>query len=1604
MAKKQVAIVNNRPIFFMLLLFPTIVMSQLHADFSVTPLSGCAPLSVSYTDSSTGDPTSWKWDFGNGDTSDRKSGVNIFNNPGTYNVKLVIKNGRGIDSVVKNQYIVVNALPVVDFNASVTAGCFPLKVDFSDRSLPGSGTITKWEWDCGDGTVYFDQNPKHTYTINGNFRVILKVTNSNGCDSFTRKAGYIRIKNGVKTNFEYTSASGCGASASINFTNKSVGTGNLSYKWDFGDGSPPSEEQSPHHVYQNAGVYTVKLITINSYGCSDTLIKPNAINIGFVKADFTKPDAACPGTDFQLTNTSNPSSFVASLWDFGDGTTSSDPNPLKAYVASGTYQIKLVTDFGSCKDSTTKAITVLPKPATDFTAINNNSCGAPLNVTFTNTTPGGNSYLWIFGDSATSALPNPQHTYTSLGNYNVVLIVKGSNGCTDTLVKEGFVKIIPPKIAAIKNLPVKGCIPLTITPVPVFLDSTLRVDKYFWDFGDGATSTKAAPTHIYKKSGVFNVKLVITSSGCKDSIIIVSAVKAGVKPKVNFTANGRNLCASRAANFKDRTTGGTITEWLWNFGDGGASTEQNPSHLYRDTGYFSVYLVATNYGCSDTFRRKEYIHIKPAVAKFDTAFSCNTRLTRNFIDRSIGAKTRKWDFGFGETYTDSIITRTYDKPGSYPVSLIVSNAACRDTFKTNVLVIKEQGKLDANIPASCINTGINFTVSNINPSNIRSYAWYFNGIAQPADPAVTNPVTFQYPASGTYPVSAVITDILSCRDTLYKSDSIKIYGSKANFQSSAPGACLGNTITFTDSTKTDGIHPIMNWLWNFGDSSVETFTNPPFSHPYNKEGKFKVTLMVTDSYGCRDSISKPDSINIIKPVAKFIQSDTLICPNTTITFTNQTNGPNNIYHWDFGDNSTSDSISPLHTYLKEGKYQVKLFVSNLYGCSDSLISYINVVTTASGFLMSDTFINCPPITVNFTNTSVGFSGLEWDFDDDAKSTLINPSHIYTEPGTYRVKLLAKNNTGCSDTSSRVLVVKGPKGTFSYTPLAACTPGKVDFVADVQTAAKYLWSYQDGFADSTVQNTVSHSYETAGLYLPKLIVEDSTGCRFVISGKDTIVANNLTTNIIADKYILCDSGTVHFWNRTNASEAGINYTWGFGDGTVSSLASPEHSYTTPGNYTVKLQVTTPGGCTNSATIPIKVATTTIPSIIAPDIACSAVPIPFSARITNDTSAIVKWKWDFGNGKISSLQDPPAQFYATAGNYNASLSVTNSNGCTSIITKPIVINAAPVLKVTPDTAICAGNTVFLSASGADSYTWISSGNTLSCTDCNNPVANPTANVKYLVRGTFADGCSAVDSVSIKVSQPFNVAVSLDTNSICAGKSIRLTANGASNYLWSPAESLSSASIANPVATPKVTTTYQVIGYDGLACRNDTASVTVTVYDNPKVDLGPDKTITWRNSAALTPSLSNDIIRLRWLPSTGLSCSDCASPGFMATNNISYRLIAENEHCQAEDDINIIINYGNVKIMIPNAFSPNGDGINDVFYPTGIDAAFLKSFTIYNRWGTQVFGVNNVPGNDPAYGWKGTWRGAPAQVGVYYYIIEVRGDNNKITKYAGHITLLK
>ncbi len=392
------------------------------SNFTGAPLSGCSPLIVTFQDLSSGSPTIWNWSFGNGNTSTIQNPTATYFTPGTYTVILTTTNASGSNTLTRTNYVTVYDNPTVNFSANVTSGCFPLKVQFSDLSSPGVGnTNVTWEWDFGNGTTSTLQNPLATYTTAGLFNVTLKVTNDKGCTKTLSRPNYIAVTAGVDAVFTNTQPTVCTAPASISFTNNSTGPPTLSYLWDFGDGSPFSAVPNPVHVYNTNGTFIVTLIATSTAGCEDTA--RTTIILGGFNPSFTGPATVCINTPANFVNTSSPLP-ISSTWNFGDGTPIGTGLSIShIYTVAGSYTIWMYNNYGGCIDSVQRTITVVPDPVADFTAPITSKCEPPLTVNFQDLSTGGAvAWQWDFGDGNTSILQNPNHTYTTYGNFTVTLI------------------------------------------------------------------------------------------------------------------------------------------------------------------------------------------------------------------------------------------------------------------------------------------------------------------------------------------------------------------------------------------------------------------------------------------------------------------------------------------------------------------------------------------------------------------------------------------------------------------------------------------------------------------------------------------------------------------------------------------------------------------------------------------------------------------------------------------------------------------------------------------------------------------------------------------------------------------------------------------------------------------------------------------------------------------------------------------------------------------------------------------------------------------------------------------------------------------------------
>ncbi|RYD56894.1 MAG: PKD domain-containing protein [Sphingobacteriales bacterium] len=1451
---------------------PFLSVAQPIAGFSSNITAGCPPIVVNFTDQSTGSPTSWYWNLGNGTTSTLQNPSTTYLTAGTYTISLTVANSLGSNTTTMTGYIKVAAAPAVSFTGDSSVHCGAKTIAFTNNSTPGGTGTPSYLWDFGDGNTSTLQNPTHTYTVASNYSVSLVITNSNGCTNTLTKANYVKLNPKPLIGFTASNTASCSVPHTSTFINTS--TGGSSYLWHFGDGST-STLQSPSHTYTTAGAYTVKLIVTTATGCKDSLVKTAYINAGTQQATFTSNATGCVGSSMSFTNTTTPTAS-SYAWQFGNSATSTAQSPNYTYTTAGTYNVRLIANYASCSDTAYKTITIGAKPKVQFTANATTSCVTPFAVSFNNTTTGAASYLWKFGDGGTGTSATPTYTYNNIGNHTVRLISTTSLGCQDSLTRSSYIKISKPS-ASITATPLTGCIPAT-TLLTANISSAVPVTGYSWDYGDGSPvsscSSCSTQTHTYTTAGTYTAKLTFTTStGC--STTVQKVLNYGNQPTAAFSASDTSVCPGTAVSFINASTG--ANSYVWLFDDNTTSTQANPTKTYNRADAYSVSLVAINNGCTDTVKKHNYINVLLPEAKFKTSFNCASRKTVTFADSSRGANTYFWKFGDGSTATTSgTVTHTYTTYGTYTAKLTVTNTAtgCTHTSTSNLDIYGIAPQFAVNDSTACHGSILTFGAAVSN--NYNSYTWRFGDGASQSGASVDT-AYYAYPDNGTYSVKLIVADKNGCKDSVTKTAYVKVTGPVANFSATPVGGCVPLNASFTDASTANG-GAIAARAWDFGNGSNTATNNTSLSKQYTTAGTFTVKLNLTDINGCTDSLIRTDYISVTKPTAAFTTPDTNVCGSQNVTFANASLGSSLSYKWSFGDGASSTSAMPSHAYNSAGQYPVKLVITDANGCKDSIIknALVKVSIPKPIFTMSDSFATCPPLIVNFDNKSTGAASYYWSFGNNSTSILDTPATVYTYPGTYKVKLIAITANGCKDSTTKTVNILGPTGTFTYN-VAGCLPLTVNFSANAKNTAAYIWDMNNGVTKTTTTASTSFTYQQSGKYVPKLILSDGGSCMVPIQGKDTVMADSVSGDFnFSANAALCQSGTVYFKDTIYHSIYAVtSRQWNFGDGGTSTAHNPSHKYNAPGAYTVRLIIGNNISCKDTI-----LKTVTIhpnPAVNAGNniAVCAGTSTPVTLSATGAT----KYTWSPPSGMSCDTCSTTSLIPVSTGTYI--VIGTDSNGCKDTASVTITVRSKPNISAGADKSVCEGASITLHANGGTTYNW-SPATTLSCATCADPVATPSATTAYVVTGTDSNGCVNTDTVLVTVNAKPVVNAGADKQ-ICIGSAQQLMADGADSYEWTPATGLSCANCADPVANPTTTTTYTVIGTSSAGCK-DTDEVLIVVNTLPTVT-ATNASVCSGASATLTATGATSY---SWFPSTGLSCDTCSKVSLTPTSTGTYIVI--------------------------------------------------------------------------------------------------------------------
>lgn len=614
----------------------------------------------------------------------------------------------------------------------------------------------------------------------------------------------------------------------------------------------------------SSGIISVNTAAVNGgnaivEGCNDGVLyfqRSGDLSLPYT-VNFSVSGTATNGVDYNAIGTSV--TFAPGIDSVGIFL-----NPLSDANVEGIETILVILSDTVCSTifSDTAAILISDPPRAQFTAPN--VClGSPTNFSNSSSFAAGPfaSQTWYFGDGTTSTAANPTHTYASAGIFQVKLVVRTPQGCNDSLT-------LPIEVFALPNASFTHsgeCVGETIQFTDGSVPGSGTIAQWTYNFGDGSPSVnQASPSHVFATAGTFNVQLTVTNSnGCSD--IFAIPVTIHPLPQVAFTASTE--CHGNATQFTDQTTvgGGTVATWSWDFGDGGSSSVQNPTHTYAAPGTYTVQLVATsNNGCVNSTTMSVTVNPNP-VADFAHTVTCLNDTTR-FTDASSiisgSIVSWAWDLGDGTSSTSINPVHAYSQVGIYPVTLVVtSGLGCTGTVTHMVEVTRGPDNPIIFPDTVCLGEAAELRVVVPNGINVRWYHTKSDPLPFHQGNRLPLGIVGQTQLYYVVAVNALgcISDYTPIWVKVWNPINVDVLVSDRELE--IPNAI----VEFGVGGNTGGISSLQ---WTFGDGSGSTEPFPV--HQYTEAGYYTVTLSIVDEHGCERYYELEEYIHVGMEVAMFV--------------------------------------------------------------------------------------------------------------------------------------------------------------------------------------------------------------------------------------------------------------------------------------------------------------------------------------------------------------------------------------------------------------------------------------------------------------------------------------------------------------------------------------------------------------------------------------------------------------------------------------------------------------------------------------------------------------------------------------------------------------
>jgi gliding motility-associated-like protein len=1436
---------------------------------------------------------------------------------------------------------------------------------------------------------------------------------------------------------------GCAPLVAVQFNNNMPGATGIA--WNFGNGAS-STSANPTHTFQNPGTYTVTF-TANG-GISQTLTI-NVLASPVVSFSITGASGGCiplPVTFQDNSTAGSGASIVSWSWDFGDGgvSTGANPNPTHVYTLVGINDVALVaTDNNGCSSvgSINDAVVTSTPPAISLgsTPANTSACNPPLTVAF-NVSGSSNSpqgaalvYAWQLGNGETAAVANPPaQTYTANGDYPISVIVTDNIGCSSQMSTNVFI-----------GSPQSG---IELLGGPNFCDTVFVVNQSdpattSIDWGIGPNSNYAQPPdtvwHVYNTPGDYTIDLTVSSPGCSSTSSVdvsIDNVDVSFTSSPNFTCNP-SLTVDYVAEAENADS------YVWTFlGDGGEYTGTEVTYTHNSPAtedpyfqggpalYGATLTITTPAGCVGSYSAfNDTIWVPYAGYGVDVSDGC-APLTVTFADSS-SATTEivqwVWHFGDGNVVTldnmDEAYAYTYEDHGDFePYLVIFTEEGCQDTsfvVPINVGTTSNPG-LNFNQIQVCPNEPIDFQV--LLPDDYDVDFWsiqtdnnQFSGC--PGAPTFNGGMSS---AAGFHDVT-VFVNYNGCLSENTISNAIEVLGPVGHFV--AKQNC-------EDPFSVDFAGDITgsaSWTYDFGDGqSFNSSSAQSPTHTYAATGDYLVTLTSVAGTGCPPFVDTL-SLKIRDVQAGLTLDQEAYCVGDIVIFNASASEDvytycNEGYLWIF-DPALGQAPYRSETFTTEievtqsGEYLVQMVAQDYNGCTDTASVTLGVYGVEADFEYT-AVSPCLPLEVQFEDFSIAdttIASWSWNFGGGNGSTEANPEFTFNgnSNSSFTIFLEVTDILGCNDITSITISPDMPTGQFSASDTQICAGDEVTFNAAVPGYVNYSWDFGNGDEGDQTSETVVFS--EGGIYTVSLAVLNAAGCADTVNFLNYVAVQDYPnvgfSTSVDDVEHLCYPILIEFTDTSNAVVFAYR-DWDLGTGfPVVNSQTVGTIYETPGIYLVSLEVGTTFGCVSTYERAFEIEGPVADFTLSTNALCLYDSVVIAMI---DSSDVAYFMWDFGNGQDSAMVDPVTYTYndipSSGGTFVQLILWSTDSVCSASVQKPFTINQTIAdfdrnfELMEEDTVHCFGLVDLFGNQSIDanSYLW-DFGNGGSST-----LESPLYN--YPVGGDFEVTLYAFNTVtgcSDTLSKPMKVypemVVGAEDGLACAGDTIFLEAFGGSTYAWSPPEVLSNPFIANPYIFDDQNNALLVLITDTNECSQTLSLVADYIYE-PPYPIWSDSTILYGNILFIDYP-QEPYHTYTWYGMNGGSCPGCGTENFTPVSDMLVGLVVTDELGCYEASFEYAITVDSeLFFYMPNAFTPNSDGLNDLLHPV-IEQALPEGyeFTVWNRQGEVVWESNDI--NEK---WRGNSTSSEyfAQVELYVWRVLVRDLKSFRHEFIGHVTLIR